>query len=125
MRPPLYRLSYSAAGEDGFEPPTVAFKVRRATDCATRPIVDEPMVVPDRAAPTPCLVPSGGLEPPSPSLKGWHPGSLDDDGEIFGAGCENRTRITGLEARGTANIPNPQWRRAEDTILTDFRRPSA
>ena len=69
--------------------------------------------------PTRLLVPSGGLEPPSPSLKGSHPGPLDDDGKAR-AGCENRTRITGLEARGTANIPNPQWRRVEDTILTDF-----
>src|SRR6516225_3167080 len=64
------------------------------------------------------MVRPAGFEPASPRLKGEHPGPLDEG--RLGAGSENRTHTSWLEARHAPQYAMPAliWRRVESTILT-------
>ena len=68
--------------------------------------------------PSYAMVRPAGFEPASPRLKGEHPGP-PDEGRI-GAGSEDRTHTTWLEAKNAPQyaIPALIWRRVESTILT-------
>ena len=65
------------------------------------------------------MVRPAGFEPASPRLKGEHPGPLDEGRS--GAGSENRTHTSWLEAKHAPQYAMPAaWirRRVESTILT-------
>ena len=148
LRLPIWRSRQNMVAEAGIEPaadgayetpalPTELFRDGRrgwirTTDrriqsakryhCATRPLLVRP----------------GGFEPPSSRLKAGHPWPLDEGRKVrklrnVGAGCENRTRINGVEARGTANIPSPRggeltarspWHEATNRLATGARHPT-
>ena len=89
MKPPLYRLSYSAmlevAAPLGFEP--------------SRPSA-KPGALPARRRGN-ALAPRAGFEPAPSDLKDRCPRPLDERGNV-GAGSETLTRIVCLESRGSA-----------------------
>ena len=64
------------------------------------------------------MVRPAGFEPASPRLKGEHPRPLDEG--RLGAGSENRTHTSRLEAKHAPQYAMPAliWRRVESTILT-------
>ena len=106
MRPPLYRLSYSAvlkvAAPLGFEP---------------SPPSSKPGALPTRRRGN-ALVPRAGFEPAPPDLKDRRPRPLDERGDS-GAGSENRTRVFCLEGRGSAIELRPRWRMVQGSNLRD------
>ena len=110
MKPPLYRLSYSAvlkvAAPLGFEP--------------SRPS-SKPGALPTRRRGN-ALVPRAGFEPASSDLKDRCPRPLDERGDV-GAGSENRTRIFCLEGSGSAIELRPRggWCR-DRTCATQWSR---
>ena len=106
MKPPLYRLSYSAvlkvAAPLGFEP--------------SRPS-SKPGALPARRRGN-AVEPRAGFEPAPSDLKDRCPRPLDERGNV-GAGSENRTRIVCLEDSGSAIELCPQWRMVQGSNLRD------
>jgi hypothetical protein len=121
MRPPLYRLSYSAV---------LGFCASRRFLCCAH--VWLPLLGSNQGlrvqSPVPYqlgegatrLVPRAGFEPAPPDLKDRRPRPLDERGEI-GAGSENRTRVFCLESSGSAIELRPRGGWCRDRTCATLR----